>query len=493
MSPSTNGSDPPPSSEREGRFEASPTRLGRDQERLQDTLTADIYRLIIPIAFVSIVAGAIRDWPDGPLWTLGIRLGLLVGLMCMHWARRRIPFLIRATILIGLVQFAGLLNLVFIGAYTPSALLLPSSVLLAWLFLGNRWAMIYSISSGLIIAISAVYHLSGQVKTSVSINSMPSTWIALTIALSMFLVLILLPLNRILTALHAREAELRREIGERVLAEQSLQLLNTQLEERVAERTEKLEKSRRSLQAFSYAVSHDLRTPLRAIHGFTKVVLEEDEKRLSEEGRSAIDRILAGSRRMDILIDALLGLSRIDTTKPDLVEVDMDALAREVRDELVQAEADRTESPVEWVLHPLPPCRTDAALVRQVWANLLSNASKFARLGPAPRVEWGAEEIEGHTWYYVKDNGPGFEMSQARKLFQMFTRLQDSSAEGLGIGLATVHRILEKLEGDIDVRSIRGIETVFRFRPTSLPSSRQQSSVPDPDGPSSSRTTPHEA
>lgn len=255
-----------------------------------------------------------------------------------------------------------------------------------------------------------------------------------------------------------------RDVEERVQDKLELERLNTELEARVARRTALIEQSRQELQAFSYAVSHDLRAPLRAIDGFARVLSEDHGDILPDDAKSSLRRILAGAERMNRLIDALLDLSRIDRRPFRRVPVDMPRLVGELRDEL-DAVAPSAGTAIGWRVGPLVSCETDPDLVRQIWANLLGNAVKFSARTSAPFVEVSSEEREDGVWYVVRDNGPGFDMAHAKNLFGMFQRLHDGSVDGLGIGLATVKRILRKLEGEIEFESAPGHGARFRFRP----------------------------
>lgn len=257
-----------------------------------------------------------------------------------------------------------------------------------------------------------------------------------------------------------------RDVEERVQDKLELERLNSELEARVARRTATIEESRKELQAFSYAVSHDLRAPLRAIDGFARVLSEDHGETLAEDAKASLNRILAGANRMNRLIDALLDLSRIDRSPFRRVPVEMDRIVGELRDELAAGRpGPGHEATIEWRIGPLQGCQTDPDLIRQVWANLLGNAVKFAGGTRDPRIEVRCEERSDGVWYTVSDNGAGFDMAHSKNLFGMFQRLHDASIDGLGIGLATVKRILSRLEGEIEFESSPGMGATFRFRP----------------------------
>jgi PAS domain S-box-containing protein len=255
-----------------------------------------------------------------------------------------------------------------------------------------------------------------------------------------------------------------RDVEERVQDKLELQRLNSELEARVARRTATIEESRQELQAFSYAVSHDLRAPLRAIDGFARVLAEDHGDSLPDDAKGSLNRILAGANRMNRLIDALLDLSRIDRKPYRRILVDMATVVGELREELAAGGTEGRPA-TEWRIAALHPCQTDPDLVRQIWANLLGNAVKFTGTTSRPLIEVASQERADGIWYEVRDNGAGFDMAHARNLFGMFQRLHDASIDGLGIGLATVKRILRRLEGEIEFESVPGKGATFRFRP----------------------------
>ena len=208
-----------------------------------------------------------------------------------------------------------------------------------------------------------------------------------------------------------------------------------------------LESSNQELESFSYSVSHDLRAPLRVIDGFSLALLEDYGPSLPTEGQNLLARVRQQAQRMAQLIEDLLEFSRLGRKPLDVTSVDLAALVQAVVQELQQANADRT---VAVTVAPLPPAMGDRALLRQVLTNLIGNAFKFTRQRPDARVEIGSRDDNGERVYYVSDNGAGFDMQYASKLFGVFQRLHPAADfEGTGVGLALVQRIILRHGGRV--------------------------------------------
>jgi signal transduction histidine kinase len=236
-----------------------------------------------------------------------------------------------------------------------------------------------------------------------------------------------------------------------------------ELEARVQSRTTELQRAYDELEAFSYSVSHDLRAPLRAISVYTEVVLEDPANRLSPESMQHAGRILAAITRMNTLIDGLLDLARLSKRPLALAAVDLAALAREVGSEVA---AQAPERAVDFRIEAMAPCAGDAVLLRQVLANLVSNAFKYSRERQPAEIVVGEKPAADPTMrvFYVRDNGAGFAMRDAGRLFRLFERLHDPRRfEGTGIGLATSRRIIERHGGRIWAESAPGEGATFHF------------------------------
>jgi signal transduction histidine kinase len=248
----------------------------------------------------------------------------------------------------------------------------------------------------------------------------------------------------------------------RVLQEQArLRKAQIELEDRVRERTAQLEAANKELESFSYSVSHDLRAPLRAIDGFSRILLEDYSERLDTEGRATLERVRAASQRMGTLIDDLLKLSRVARSELNLGPVNLSTLAVGIVSELREAEPGRV---VEISITPGLMVEGDAPLLRILVENLLNNAWKFTRRRADGRIEFGVKRRDGGDLFFVRDNGAGFDMTYADKLFGAFQRLHSTKEfPGNGIGLATVQRIMHRHEGRVWAESTLGQGAVFYF------------------------------
>lgn len=237
---------------------------------------------------------------------------------------------------------------------------------------------------------------------------------------------------------------------------------------------ERLLKANAELDAFSYSISHDLRAPLRAVSGFSQILLEDYGKKLDDEAVRLCTVIIRNAEKMGRLIDDLLRFSRVGrhTLQPELI--DMEALFRNIVEKTVrEGGMEKTKT----IVRPMPPAYADYDLLNQVLVNLVSNAVKYSSRSDNPVVEAGADTTSGETVYYVKDNGDGFDMQYYHKLFEVFQRLHHQHEfEGTGVGLSIVKRIIERHNGKIWAESAPGKGATFYFTLNHEPATNNDSS-----------------
>ena len=260
----------------------------------------------------------------------------------------------------------------------------------------------------------------------------------------------------------------RDEIGElsRAFDRMAVELKETtvsidDLERRIHERTAQLEAANRELEAFTYSVSHDLRAPLRAIDGYTRILLEDYQPLLDDEGKRICSVISQGAHKMSDLIDDLLAFSRLGRAAINPSNIDMETLAKTIFQELTTVQSRKR---IDFQMDSLPPAVGDPALLRQVWVNLLSNSIKFSRKKKRAVIRVRGENTENETVYSVQDNGVGFDMQYSGKLFGVFQRLHSvKEFEGNGVGLALVQRVIHRHGGRVWAEGEVGKGATFYF------------------------------
>jgi len=251
------------------------------------------------------------------------------------------------------------------------------------------------------------------------------------------------------------------DITDRKEAEKQIYKLNAELEERVRQRTIQLEQANKELEAFSYSVSHDLRAPLRGIDGWSLALLEDYGPRLDEQAHVYLDRVRSEAQRMGHLIDDLLKLSRVSRFEMNKAEVNLSAMAETIVNRLTESNPRRQ---FDFKISPNIKANADAAMLEIVLTNLLDNAVKFTGKKPFASIEFDSLTENGRTVYFVRDNGAGFDMENARKLFGAFQRMhRQTEFQGTGVGLATVQRIIHRHGGQIWAESKANEGAVFYF------------------------------
>jgi signal transduction histidine kinase len=258
--------------------------------------------------------------------------------------------------------------------------------------------------------------------------------------------------------------------------ERSLKESNADLEKRVAQRTVELEASNKELESFSYSVSHDLKAPLRAINGFTEILVKKYAANIDDKGKEIASIIVANAKKMGQLIEDLLEFSRIGRKELKMGDVSMNEIVRQVIDETKNSNKDRH---IELDIEKLPDVHGDRNLLTQVWTNLISNAFKYTGHKGDARIKIGFFIKDDEYVFYIKDNGAGFDMKYQDKLFKVFQRLHGSDEfEGTGVGLANVNRIISKHKGRVWAEGQVGEGAIFYFSlPVYIPVAPQEGNI----------------
>lgn len=419
-------------------------------ERLEATAELDRWRAQI-LQWILLISTVLSLPPygfaiqiaveDGDFIPLGLSHVVGFFLLASITAMGRLPFRARAGILVGIFVLAGGTILARYGPISGGRLLFFAAVAQAAVFFGFRTAAYVLALTMAILSLVAAGFITGYFPETG--QSFSHGWISWATAGMTYLFLaggVVASVGFITQKLEESWCTCRELLRE-------VRSLNEELEERVRLRTARLAAVNSELEAFAYSVSHDLRTPLRAIHGFSRALEEEYHSKLDETGKDYLERVIRASGRMDTLIDDLLELSRVTRSPLERAEIDLSQIARDIGEELRRGNPSRE---VSFDVESEVKASGDERLVRIVLQSLLENAWKFTSRCDDPAVAFGRIDVDGATGFRVCDNGIGFDMNYAGRLFMPFERLHsDNDFEGTGIGLATAQRVVAMHSGRI--------------------------------------------
>jgi signal transduction histidine kinase len=384
-------------------------------------------------------------------------VGIVVAAVALRLNRTGLVDRAVLLLLVGMMGATTLSMIVGEGVHDSGMILYPTVIVLGSLLLEPRTnRMLVAL---VLASVTLVWWLSSTGRIAPALAHM--TDVTDLVAIVVVLLVQVVAVGLLSRGLYDSLREARRENAERRAAEEQVRRLNLELERRVEQRTAELAAANADLESFSYSVSHDLRAPLRVANSYASILREEFAAEWAPAARDLLERLLASNVRMSSLIDELLRFSRLGRRELNRREVDMEATVRKVIEE---AAADAPGRDIKWVVGKLPAASADPGLIEQVFTNLIGNAVKYSGGEEQARIEIGYDDDGGRPSYFVRDNGVGFDMERAGRLFGVFERLHsDADFEGNGIGLAIAHRILARHGGRIWASAEPGQGATFRF------------------------------
>lgn len=446
-----------------GSPDRAPTAAEPSELRLMARALAGLFSAGATLALLTVLL---------PLQAEAQELGMLIVIgdayvvaAVLIWQAGRVPVW-----LLSLVLAAGTVHITVVSYFSAE---LPSPLVFfyLWIFLYSAYFFTRRVKAAQILFVGANLAVLLVLREPAA----PESWWIVAIGS-------LLVAAALVTAMRDRAerliASLNKTARQRERAQRELSLHHDHLELLVDERTAALQVAYRELESFSYSVSHDLRAPLRSLDGFSQALVEDYGDQIDGEGQDYLRRIRAGSQRMSQLIDDMLQLSRLARSEMSRGQIDISALAGSVADEIREGDAPRQ---VEIVIEEGLEADADGPLIRSVLQNLIGNAWKFTAKQPSARIEVGSTEIDSEIAYFVRDDGVGFEMEYADKLFGAFQRLHSSGEfDGTGIGLATVQRVIHRHGGRVWAESTPGHGATFFF--TLTRTRKAEDALDDPAG-----------
>lgn len=455
-----------------GRFHAFELRMhtsaGLESVRREVLLTS--FGWLLFVASLLLPIAVVRDLKTAP-WLIAPHALIEAALLTVWLCRARLSSGAIAKTMLAALYLIGTLALLRLGIVGTNFLAYALVVVATPMIFGQRAGWLAAGLCGVTCVVIGALAVSGALSFQLGIDeyaSAASSWFytgasfaafaAVTVALS---ATVHRKIDQLVRSEVARRQMLKTSNERLAEANQRLREVNEHLESRFAERTQRLEQANRELESFSYTVSHDLRSPLQVIEGFSALALQEDGLRMPHKTREYMHRIQASARRMHDMIGQLLAFSQLATVPLHTAQTNLSDLARSILTDLQVTEPSRQ---VESNVQSSMSANVDPALIVNVLHNLLANAWKFTARVSHPRIEFTRHD-DGREWVYVvRDNGVGFCDSKAQRLFQPFARLHDKREfSGNGVGLATARRIIERHGGRIWARSSPGEGAEFFF------------------------------